>query len=216
MTAISPDALVKQLNWRYACKKFDPSRIIGAAEWAALEQTLVLTPSSFGLQPWRFIVITDPAVKAQLPAMSWGQQQPLHCSHYVVFAARTSLTAEHVDRLIRRTCELRNVPAESLGGFRGMMMKSLVPPMPGFEIAHWAQLQVYIALGNFMTAAAVAGIDTCPMEGIERHKYDELLGIGADGFSTAVACAAGYRSSEDRYSAMAKVRYPIDEVIRRI
>jgi len=216
MAALSTESLVEQMSWRYAVKKFDPKRAISPADWAALEQTLVLTPSSYGLQPWRFIVITDPAVKAQLPAMSWGQSQPAQCSHYVVFAARTTLSAGHVDRIVQRTSEVRGVPAEALAGYRGMMMKTLVPPMPGFEIRHWAQLQAYIALGNFMTAAAVVGIDTCPMEGIERDKYDALLGLGADGFATAVACAAGYRAPDDRYSTMAKVRYPAAEVIRHV
>lgn len=216
MPVLTPQTLVERLQWRYAVKKFDPNRTISSAEWSALEQTLVLTPSSFGLQPWRFVVITDPEIKAKLPAMSWGQKQPLECSHYVVFAARTTMAAEHVDRLIQRTAEVRQAPIEALAGYRGMILKTLVPPAPGFEIRHWAELQTYIALGNFMTAAAVVGIDTCPMEGIERDKYDALLGLPQDGFATAVACAAGYRAADDRYAGMAKVRYPADEVLRRM
>ena len=213
---LSTQALVERLQWRYAVKKFDPDRKISPADWSALEQSLVLTPSSYGLQPWRFIVITDPEVKAKLPAISWSQKQPLQCSHYVVFAARTSLAEAHVDRLIQRTAEVRSAPLEALAGYRGMMLKMLVPPAPGFEIRHWAELQAYIALGNFMTAAAVVGIDTCPMEGIERDKYDALLGLTEDGFTTSVGCAAGYRAADDRYAGMAKVRYPLEEVVRRI
>ncbi len=216
MSKLSPQSLIEQLQWRYAVKKFDETRTISPDDWSALEQTLVLTPSSFGLQPWRFVVITDPAIKAKLPAISWGQKQTQQCSHYVVFAARTSMTAEHIDRLIERTAEVRGAPIEALASYRGMMMKTLVPPAPGFEIRHWAELQAYIALGNFMTAAAMVGIDTCPMEGIERDKYDALLGLPAQGFATAVACAAGYRAADDRYSGMAKVRYPADEVIQRV
>lgn len=216
MSTLTPQSLVERMQWRYAVKKFDESRTISPADWSALEQTLVLTPSSFGLQPWRFVVITDPAIKASLPAISWGQKQTQQCSHYVVFAARTSMTAEHIDRLIQRTAEVRGAPIEALANYRGMMMKTLVPPAPGFEIRHWAELQTYIALGNFMTAAAVVGIDTCPMEGIERDKYDALLGLPAQGFATTVACAAGYRAPDDRYAGMAKVRYPTDEVIQRV
>lgn len=216
MSTLPPTALVEQMQWRYAVKKFDETRAISEADWSALEQTLVLTPSSFGLQPWRFVVITDPEIKAKLPAISWGQKQPQQCSHYVVFAARSSLSAEHIDRLIQRTAEVRGAPLEALAGYRGMMMKTLVPPAPGFEIRHWAELQTYIALGNFMTAAAIMGIDTCPMEGIERDKYDDLLGLPVHGFATAVACAAGYRAADDRYSGMAKVRYPVEEVVLRV
>ena len=216
MSLLSANSLKEQLQWRYAVKNFDPDWKISPADWSALEQTLVLTPSSFGLQPWRFVVITDPDIKAKLPSISWGQKQPQQCSHYVVFAARTTMTAEDIDRLIQRTAEVREIAVEALAGYRGMMMKTLVPPAPGFDIRHWAELQTYIALGNFMTAAAVVGIDTCPMEGIERDKYDALLGLPGEGFATTVACAAGYRMADDRYSSLSKVRYPADEVVRRI
>src|SRR5213075_3198759 len=81
---IAPDALVSQLRWRYATKRFDTARKIPDQDWAALEEALILTPSSYGLQPWKFVVITDPAVKAQLPAISWNQKQVQDASHTVV------------------------------------------------------------------------------------------------------------------------------------
>lgn len=215
-SAISPDALLSQLRWRYATKKFDPARMIPERDWAALEEALILTPSSFGLQPWKFVVITDPAVKAQLPAISWNQKQVLEASHTVVFARRLDMTEEFIDRNIRRIVEVRGGTVEGLAGFKKILMGSLVPPPTGFDLQNWAALQCYIALGNFMTSAAVLGIDTCPMEGIVPAKYDELLGLTAKGFATVVVGCAGYRSTDCKYASIPKVRFPAEEVIERV
>jgi nitroreductase len=215
-SAISPDALLSQLRWRYATKTFDPARKIPDKEWQGLEEALILTPSSFGLQPWKFVVITDPAVKAQLPAISWNQKQVLEASHTVVFARRLDITEEFIDRNIRRIVEVRGGTVERLAGFKKMLMGSLVPPPAGFDLQNWAALQCYIALGNFMTSAAVLGIDTCPMEGIVPAKYDELLGLTAKGFATVVVGCAGYRSADCKYASVPKVRFPAEEMIERV
>lgn len=213
---VSNETLLQQLRWRYAVKKFDPARRISAEDWQTLEESLVLTPSSFGLQPWRFVVITDQATKDQLVPLSWGQRQVAEASHVVVFAVRKPLTESDVDRHIARTAEVQGVPVENLAGFRKMLIGSLVPPPPSVDIHHWAGLQAYIALGNFMTCAAMLGIDTCPMEGIVPAKYDELLGLPSEGYGTVVVCVAGYRAAGDKYASMPKVRFVADDVVRRI
>lgn len=213
--SVSRETLLQQLRWRYAVKKFDSTRKIAAEDWHTLEQALVLTPSSFGLQPWRFMVITDQGTKDKLVPISWGQRQVAEASHVVVFAVRQPLTESDVDRHVARTAEVRGVPVETLSGFKKMLMKSLVPPPDGFDIHHWAGLQAYIALGNFMTSAAMLGIDTCPMEGILPEKYDELLGLPNEGFRTVVVCVAGYRAADDKYAAVPKVRFETDEVVHR-
>ncbi len=215
-SAISPDTLLAQLRWRYATKKFDTSRKIPEQEWAALEEALILTPSSYGLQPWKFVVITDPAVKAQLPAISWNQKQVQDASHTVVFARRLDLTEDYIDRYLSRIVQVRGGTNEGQTGFRKMLMGSLVPPPPGFNLEHWAALQCYIALGNFMTSAAMLGIDTCPMEGIVPAKYDELLGLSAKGFATVVVGCAGYRAADDKYASVPKVRFLREELVERI
>jgi nitroreductase len=214
--AITPDALLSQLRWRYATKKFDATRQISESDWLAIEEALVLTPSSFGLQPWKFVVITDPAVKAQLPAMSWNQKQVQEASHTVVFARRLDLTEEYVDHYLSRIAQVRGGTVESLGGFRKLLLGSLVPPPADFDLEHWAALQCYIALGNFMTSAAMLGIDTCPMEGIVPAKYDELLGLPAKGYATVVVGCAGYRAADDKYAAVPKVRFAREELIERV
>lgn len=212
---VSNETLLQQLRWRYAVKKFDPARKISAEDWQTLEHALVLTPSSFGLQPWRFVVITDQATKDKLVPMSWGQRQVAEASHVVVFAVRQPLTESDVDRHVVRTAEVHGKPVESLAGFKKMLMKSLVPPPAEFDIHHWAGLQAYIALGNFMTAAAMLGIDTCPMEGIVPEKYDELLGLPSEGYATVVVCVAGYRAADDKYATLPKVRFLAEDVVRR-
>ena len=125
MATVTPESVVEQLRWRYAVKKFDPARTIPPDTWAALEQALVLTPSSYGLQPWKFFVVTDPAMKAQLPAHSWGQRQPQDCSHMVVFAIRADLGEADIDRYLARMSEVRGQSVESLGRFKQMMVGSL-------------------------------------------------------------------------------------------
>ncbi len=213
---VSNETLLQQLQWRYAVKKFDPARKIPAADWDTLEQALVLTPSSFGLQPWKFVVITDQATKEKLVPASWNQRQVAEASHVVVFAVRKPLTESDVDRYIALTAEIRGVTVESLVGFKNMMMGSLVPPPPGLDIHHWAALQAYIALGNFMTSAAMLGIDTCPMEGIVPAKYDEILGLPQEGYGTVVVGVAGYRAADDKYSSLPKVRFPVADVVRHV
>ncbi|MGI8979788.1 MAG: NAD(P)H-dependent oxidoreductase [Pirellulaceae bacterium] len=213
---VAPDALLSQLRWRYATKKFDPTRKIPEQVWETLEEALILTPSSYGLQPWKFVVITDPAVKAQLPAISWNQRQVQDASHTVVFARRLDLTEEYIDRYLSRIAQVRGGTVEGLAGFRKLLVGSLVPPPADFNLQHWAALQCYIALGNFMTSAALLGIDTCPMEGILPAKYDELLGLPAKGYATVVVGCAGYRAADDKHAGVAKVRFQREDLVERI
>lgn len=216
MTVLTPDDLLTQLRWRYAVKKFDATRSVPEADWRALEEALVLTPSSFGLQPWRFYVITSQEIRDQLPAISWNQSQVRDASHVVVFAIRSPFTDEDVDRFVARTAEVRETPVEKLAGFRNLMVKAIDQIARAGQIEAWATFQVYIALGNFMTAAAALGIDTCPMEGILPDRYDELLGLREAGYRTVVVATAGYRAPDDKYALLAKVRYPTDEMIVRL
>ena len=212
---VSNDTLLAQLNWRYATKKFDPAKSIPDSDWAALEQALILTPTSYGLQPYKFLILTDPALRARLVPASWGQTQPVDCSHYVVFAARAQNTEPDVDRYLARMAEVRGGAPEALAGFKKVLMGDVVDGPRGQVALEWAARQAYIALGNFMTSAALVGVDTCPMEGFEPAKYDEILGLPAEGFRAVVACAAGYRSADDTYAALPKVRFPASELLDR-
>jgi nitroreductase len=215
-TTISNDALLAQLNWRYATKAFDPTKKISTADWAALEQALILTPTSYGFQPYRFVIVTDQATKDRLVLHSWNQKQPAESSHFVVFAAKDSVSEVDVDHYLARVAEVRGVTVESLAFFKKMLVGDIVQGPRSTWQHEWATRQAYIALGNFMTAAALVGIDTCPMEGIDPAKYDEILDLPAKGFKTVVACAAGYRSAADKSATAPKVRYPAAEVVIHI
>lgn len=214
--SVTNDALLAQLNWRYATKAFDPARKISELDWAALEQALILTPTSYGLQPYKFLVITDQATKEKLVPFSWNQRQPADCSHFVVFAARAKNTEPDIDHYLARVAELRKAPVESFAGFRKLLIEDVVNGPRGEISLEWATRQVYIALGNFMTCAALLGIDTCPMEGFDPVAYDEALNLPAQGYNAAVACAAGYRAPGDKYAALPKVRFPASELIVHI
>lgn len=214
--AVTPDALVRQLTWRYAVKQFDASRKIPPATWAALEQALLLTPSSFGLQPWAFFVVRDPAKREALVASSWGQRQVVDASHMVVFAVRKGLSTADVDAYVARIAEVRGVAPAALAGYRKMMVGFVTRPADQFDVDDWSARQVYIALGQFMTAAAMLGVDTCPMEGLDPKAYDRILGLEGTGYATVCACPAGYRASGDALATQPKVRYPLPDVVRTI
>ena len=207
--------LLTQLRWRYATKRFDATRTIPADTWSALEQALLLAPSSFGLQPWKFVVATTPAVRQQLRAASWGQAQVTDASHYVVFAGLRTTTVEDVDRFLQCQSQVRGTPLESMAGYRKVLVDFLAKGWASKDLAAWNARQGYIALGQFMTAAAMLGVDTCPMEGIDMAAYDRILGLDGTRYTTLCGCAAGYRAADDKYATAAKVRFPLGEVIER-
>jgi nitroreductase len=204
--------MISDLQWRYATKAFDPSQVVPAATWAAIEQSLLLTPSSFGLQPWKFLVVTDKALREQLVAHSWGQRQVADCSHLVVMAAKKSVSVADIDAFLADMVAKRGGSIESLAGYRGMMVGAQAQ---GYMSTDWAKKQCYIALGQLMTVCATLHLDACPMEGFVAEKYDELLKLDA-GYTTAVLCPIGYRASTDNHAAWAKVRYAAEQLILRV
>ena len=213
MSIISPATLLAQLNWRYATKQFDPTRKIPADLWSTLEQSLVLAPSSYGLQPWRFVVVHEPKVRETLKPLSWGQSQVTDASHLVVLAAKNVITEADVQKFVDVTTDTRGMPRGALKGYQDMMVGDLVKGPRSAWIKEWAARQTYIAFGELLTSAALLGVDACPMEGIDPAKYDEVLGLQAKGYSTLCVCTLGYRAASDKYAGLKKVRYPASEVI---
>src|SRR5688572_12780284 len=216
MKPIDRTQLIDQLNWRYATKQYDRTRKISAADWATLEEALVLSPSSMGLQPWAFLVVDDPAVRADLMLASYGQPQIVDASHLVVFTTKVNYNDDDVDAHVRRTAEVRGIPVESLGGLRTMASRSIVHGMTDVERRVWAGNQTYIALGNLITSAALLGIDATPMEGIEKCRYDDILGLRPRGLTTAVVAALGYRAEGDKYATTPKVRFAHEDVVQHV
>jgi nitroreductase len=216
MTPVSPATVTEALHWRYATKKFDAARKIPAPLWAALEESLILAPSSYGLQPWHFVVVQDAATKEKLSAAAYGQKQPVECSHLVVFAVRKNFSPADVDRFIDRIAEVRGAPKDSLKGYRDIMVGTVESLAKSGIVDAWCSRQVYIALGGLMTAAALLGVDACPMEGLMPAKFDEILGLPAKGFSTLAACPVGYRAADDKYAHLPKVRFPASELVTHV
>ncbi len=215
MSTVSPEQLLTQLKWRYAVKKFDPAAKIAPSTWAALEEALVLTPSSYGLQPWKFFVVENPNTRQALLPHSWGQAQIVDASHLVVFAVKTNVSPADAERLTAWSTEVRGLPAGTLDGYKNMMVGSLTRTPPA-DIDIWMSRQVFIALGNFLTACALLGVDACPMEGFVPEKYDELLGLTAKGYAARVVATAGYRHAEDRNAGLKKVRFAHADIVERI
>lgn len=208
------ETILDQLNWRYAVKKFDSAKKVSDKDWETLEQALILAPSSYGLQPYKFIVVTDEALKEKLRPACYGQPQIVDSSHLVIFAAKTNLTDEFVEEYVERLQEVRGTPRDMIEDYIGMMkgtMKTLRDN--GLEVS-WSQRQAYIALGFLLETAAVLGIDACPMEGFEVDKVNEILGL--EGYTASALCTLGYRAEDDWLASLEKVRFSEEKLIERI
>ena len=210
--ALDGATLLRVLNERYATKIFDSSRKIDDATWNTLEEALVLSPSSYGLQPWKFIVVTDSDLKEELLPHSWNQPQVTSCSHLVVFCARKELGGDDVEKLMHATADARGLAATDLHGYASMIGAAISNLSPE-DLLGWNKRQTYLALEQFLFSCALLGVDACPMEGLVPAKFDEILGL-SDVTATVMA-TAGYRAVDDKYGDLHKVRYSKDEMIER-
>ena len=209
---ISPEQYIDGLEWRYACKKFDPEARLEQPVWHALAESLRLSPSSLGLQLWKFVVVTNRELKARLREVSWNQSQVEDCSHYVVLCSRRSATRRDVDRYLAQIEFMRRPSAEKLAssaGFYTSYVEALTPE----KMHAWLDCQVYIAVGFLLSAAAALRVDSCTIGGMDNAKYDEILGLDGTPYRSVVGVALGYRAKDDSYAREAKVRFPAAEVM---
>ena len=210
---IPADAVIAALHWRYATKKFDATRKLSSEEWAKFEQVLDLSPSSYGMQPYRFVVVMDPALRGQLQAAGYGQSQITDASHLVVFAARTDVTDADVEHYMERISTVRGVERAHLEKFASTIKGDVVHGPRHEAVKEWCARQAYIALGNLMTFAALVSVDVCPMEGFDTARFDEILGLPAEGYRAVVLAAVGHRAADDGAASLPKVRFPDTELI---
>ncbi len=203
------------LEWRYATKKFDNTKKIPADKLEHLLQTVKLAPSSFGLQHYEIVVVEDPAVRERLKEASYGQSQLTDASQVIVFAVETNIDEDYVKAYIDEMASVRGVKREDLSGFEQYVLGS-VSRLSREENINWAKKQAYIALGVLISSASELQIDSCPMEGFEADKYDEILGLKEKGLTATVMATIGYRSDEDLYANMAKVRKSDKDLFIRI
>ena len=207
-------ALLEQLNKRYATKKFDASKKIASADLTTLLEAIRLSASSYGLQAYKVLVVENEAIRKQLRAASWDQSQITDASQLLVFAVETNFDEKGVDKFVENTANTRNIEVSALSGYADMMKGSL--KRPAEEVQAWLTKQLYIALGFGLVAAAELNIDSCPMEGFDASQYDEILGLKEKGLHAGVILAVGYRSSEDGYQHLAKVRRCAEELFIKI
>ena len=203
------------LLWRYATKAFDPAKKLSEEQLNSLLESTRLTATSYGLQPFRVLVITDPALRAQLREKAWGQSQLTDASHLIVLCALKHIGEEYVDSYIAHVASQRGVTTEALKGYRDMMA-SFAQGMPPEALATWMQKQTYIALGFLLCAAADAHIDACPMEGFDKQAFDEILGLDAKNLTSVALCPLGFRSADDATAAYPKARFPMEELVIRM
>jgi nitroreductase len=213
-TQLTADQILQVLNWRYATKKFDPDQKIPDDAWHALEQSLRLAPSSFGLQPWKFFVVQNLELRQKIQEAAWGQSQVVDASHLVVFAIKTGVNTADVDTYVERVSTVRQMPREKLEGLESMVKGYLQDPPFPLDVDAWSTRQVYIALAFFLYSAALMGIDACPMEGFVPDQVNAILGLPEQGYSAVVLCTAGYRAEDDKYAELAKVRYETENVVQ--
>ncbi len=203
--------IIDALNWRYASKSFDHTKKIQEQDWDTIEESIRLTASSYGLQPWKFIVVTNDKMKVDLEAMSYNQKQVSTCSHFILMTAMKSMDETYIDSYINDIAETRDIEVESLEGYKKVMM-STIGSMPDEKAEVWAKNQCYIAMGQALSTAALIGVDACPMEGIVKPEFDKYFELEDTNYTSCMAIAFGYRSPEDKTQFAKKVRFTSEEM----
>jgi nitroreductase/dihydropteridine reductase len=208
-------SVIENLKWRSAIKSFDATKKVSEEKLEQLLDATQLAPSSAGLQHYKILVVENPEIREKLREAAHGQAQLTQASHVIIFAAETNIDSAYVTKYIDLIAKTREIGREHLEGFEQMLLNNVNGLTEDQKIT-WAAKQAYIALGVMLTAAAELGIDACPMEGFLAGKFDEILGLKELGLTTAVIAPIGYRSDEDVYSKLAKVRKPKEELFIHI
>lgn len=200
------------LNWRYATQRFDTKKQIPAKKLNELLDALRLSPSSFGLQPWKFVLVRDKTVRAQLSRFAWAQPQIIEASDLIVLCVKTRMDEAYIKSFIRRTAQVRGISVRGLREYHNIIMgflKSLKPQ----DLTNWMTQQVYIALGVLVSECAHRQIDSCPIEGFDSKKFDQVLNLKKQGLHAIVLCAVGYRAKDDMRAKQDKVRFDKNEIL---
>ena len=207
--------LINDLKWRYATKQFDNTQKIPEEDLKQLMEVVRLAPSSYGLQLYKVLIINDQETREKLKAASWNQNQITDASALVVFCNYKDVNDHHIDEYLNLKSETEQNDRNSLKGY-GDFMKSKINEMTQSEKDSWTKRQTYIALGLMLTACAELRIDACPMEGFEKDKYNEILGLAEHNLNASVIVAIGYRDESDKTQHLPKVRKSVDELFEII
>ncbi len=203
---------VKQLQWRYATKKFDDSKTLSEEKLNILKQAFNLTATSYGLQTIKMVIVKDKTLRAKLVEHSYNQNQVLQASHLLVICIQNNIVDNDVNTYYDNIKTIRQTPDSILKPYREGLM-SMVSKMTIEERQKWSTNQAYIALGNLMTVCAIEQIDACPMEGFVPSKYDDILELASKDLKSVLLLPVGYRAEDDMFSEFKKVRKPINEAV---
>lgn len=204
---------LEALNQRYSVKKFEKGHQVPADVLQNILEAGKLSASSLGLQPYRIIVAESEEIKEELIPAFYNPTQISTCSHLLIIVSNNEIEEEYVGNYFSHISETREIPLENLQQFRESINKHMTT-LTKEDVMSWAQKQSYIVLGNLMFAAALEKIDTCPMEGYRQEKIDEILNLNPEKEKTAVTLAPGYRSAEDEFQNLKKVRKPNDRLFK--
>ena len=199
--------LIEALQWRYATKKYDPTFLLDPKDKETLEHVLQLTPTSYGLQPLHFIWLEDKALLEKTKTLAWNQQQIVDASAVLVLCAQNDLAPSFIDQHADNMRDTRSMQEEQIKGFRNHL-HSAIGQKSAEDIKSWNGKQVYIALGQLLTACAILQLDATPMEGFDPIALDDLLELKEKGLHSVLICPIGKRASDDHYQHLQKVRRP--------
>ena len=205
------NTFLENQNWRYATKKFDPSKKIADKDLVILKEAIRLSSSSYGLQPYKIIIVENPDLREQLKPAAWGQSQIVDASHIIVFANELNYGESGIDDYFKNVSQTREVPVESMQGYIDFM-KASITALSDNDRNIWSAKQTYLALGNLMNAAAELRIDVTPMEGFVPEKVNEILGLNELGLNATLIATLGYRHKEDATQYFKKVRKSNEEL----
>jgi nitroreductase len=209
------ETIINALSWRYAVQSFDTSKKVSEADLRTILESGRLSASSFGLEPWKFIVVENSELRTKLAAAGYGQAKITEASHLIVIARRTDTRENIVAERIARTATIQGVTESALDGFK-QMLDGTVAGRDDAALDTWNRSQTYIALGSMMEAASLLKIDNAAMEGFDPKGVDEVLGLSAKHLTATTMLALGYRSEKDEAARRPKVRRDFDEVIEFI
>ena len=202
---------IENQNWRYATKKFDATKKITTEDLSTLKEAIRLSASSYGLQPYKIIIVENPELRAQLLAAAYGQAQVVDASHLIVFANEINFGEEGIVNFSKNMSETRGIPLESIQGYVEYM-KSNIITLSEETRNIWSAKQTYLALGNLLNVAAELKIDTTPMEGFAPAQVNEILGLDKLGLNASLLVTLGYRHDEDATQHYKKVRKSNEEL----
>ena len=204
--------IIEKLNWRYATKKFDDSKKLSKGKIEVLKQAFNLTPTSYGLQTMKLIIVSDDETKSKLVSLCYGQEQVKNASHVLAICVQDEVNENDVDDHFDNIKSIRNTPELILSKYR-KEQKEFLKKRTRKDIKNWCEKQAYIALGNLMTVCAVEGIDACPMEGFLPDKVDELLVLNKRHLKSVLLLPVGYRAQDDMFADFKKVRKEIEKTV---